>query len=169
MQNLPIAAFVSLPSGWNWSDFQHLLPNFVCIKIAGFVKLNSDGALDHVTGLAFAEGYSHMISSCSALEAECWGVLNGLKLAWELGYKHVELECDSTEVIAAISGNSSLVGNFQSLAVQIREANFCANWLAHSAPNQVLGVTVYDYPPVGIFSLLLAYYLGFGYFRDIVS
>ncbi|EEF29097.1 conserved hypothetical protein [Ricinus communis] len=66
------------------------------------------------------------------------------------GFRRVDLELDSLEVVRAISADLSLIGNCGSLLAQIKtlmsrswdvscahvlkEANKCANWLAHAAP-----------------------------------
>ena len=39
------------------------------------------------------------IGRCSAVEAELWVVLHGLKMAWENGNRKVRLEVDSSQVI----------------------------------------------------------------------
>ncbi|EEF44231.1 conserved hypothetical protein [Ricinus communis] len=91
--------------------------------------------------------------------AEAFGHANGLKLTWDLGYRQVEVETDSSEAFAAISGNSCLMGS----------SNYCADWTAHSSPFHSLGINVYDQPPSGIFSWLLADILGLGHLKDAMT
>ncbi|KAL5752310.1 hypothetical protein ACOSP7_022495 [Xanthoceras sorbifolium] len=73
----------------------------------GWVKINVDGGMCSELGLIYAGGLIRGSDcnwlggfSCnrglgSVLEAELWGVLEGLQLAWNSGFKNVVCECDS--------------------------------------------------------------------------
>lgn len=83
--------------------------------VNGWVKLNSDGAFssgvdiascggvvrDHVGSFLFAS--SQRLGSCSALHAELWGILTGLRLLVERGYSKVVIDTDSTACISFLS------------------------------------------------------------------
>ena len=73
----------------------------------GWVKLDVDGASRGNPGEAGCGGlmrdatrrwlgdYTCNFGICNALTAEIWGALNGLHLAWELGFRKVILKSDS--------------------------------------------------------------------------
>ena len=68
------------------------------------MKLNTDGASSRCDGTAtsggvihdssgrWLYGFAHKIGACSSLEAELWVVLEGLKIAWNLGSRRIQLE-----------------------------------------------------------------------------
>ena len=146
------------------------------------MKLNTDGCLKASTNKAAAGGLirSHTgtwmggflanLGSCSVLAAECWGVIHGLRLAWELGIRSVILEVDNSCVVNIIQGQTScplqslsLIHEIKSLLnkdwmVQVahiyREANYCADYLANVAIQSSLGCVYLDRPPSGIQNLL---------------
>ncbi|EEF45145.1 conserved hypothetical protein [Ricinus communis] len=74
-------------------------------------KLNVDGSVRLQNGLASAgslirsaegswlSGFTHKLGSCSPFKAKLWGVLDGLRLAWDKGFKHVDLVIDPSEAI----------------------------------------------------------------------
>ncbi|KAE8679315.1 hypothetical protein F3Y22_tig00111402pilonHSYRG01195 [Hibiscus syriacus] len=78
---------------------------------AGWYKLNSDGARNIETGETtcggavrdpnerWIIGYSKAIGRCSVLDAELWGVVVGLEVAWNLGLRDVMIETDNKDVI----------------------------------------------------------------------
>ena len=45
------------------------------------------------------KGFKYNIGRCSAMEAELWVVLQGLRLTWNDGYRKVYLEVDSLMVV----------------------------------------------------------------------
>ena len=78
--------------------------------------------------------------------AELWGVLRGLEMAWEAGWRHVVVESDCQSVIALLSkqGNTArksyLVSQIRAMTRRkwvirynhvLREGNQCADWLAN--------------------------------------
>jgi ribonuclease HI len=123
-----------------------------------FIKLNTDGAykVNQIAGCGgvirgsqgeWLGGFAKGIGLCSAFIAELWGVFEGLKLAYMLGFKNVELEVDSDAVVGVIkrgctmsyAGSTLLKRICQLLekdwSVEIshiyREANKCADALAN--------------------------------------
>lgn len=145
------------------------------------IKINSDGAVKE-DGTAGAGGVSrdelgrwvtdfvHNLGSCAVLKAELWGVLQGLKLAWVLGFRKVLVETDSLLVKNLIGKKLKLCHPLFSLVVQCqgsicrdwivqfrhiyREANHVADFLASFALSFPLGFHVLESPPVGSSSLL---------------
>ncbi|CAL1392737.1 unnamed protein product [Linum trigynum] len=87
------------------------------------------------------------LGRCSITRAEIWGAIRDLQLAWDLGYKRVELQLDSTTAVRLLSETAStdnqhaiLVLSFHELRKQdwelrvthvYREANFLAEHLEH--------------------------------------
>lgn len=75
------------------------------------IKLNSDGASYASTKIAGAGGllrnsqgewivdYRRMIGTCYSNVAELWGLIDGLCLAWNLGYRKVIVEMDATYIV----------------------------------------------------------------------
>ncbi|KAK2382454.1 TMV resistance protein N [Trifolium repens] len=80
---------VEVPIGWNRPE-------------GDWIKLNTDGAsrrnnsagcgglLRNSNG-QWLGGFSRHLGTCNAYIAELWGVLDGLKLAYERGFKKIEL------------------------------------------------------------------------------
>ncbi|KAK8693449.1 hypothetical protein V6N13_071033 [Hibiscus sabdariffa] len=65
-------------------------------------------------------GYSVFIGRCSVLEAELWGVVKGLRLAWNVGIQVVLLEVDNDDV-ARMVRDSMRVSGLHGLVSLIRE------------------------------------------------
>ncbi|KAJ9159056.1 hypothetical protein P3X46_024587 [Hevea brasiliensis] len=121
----------------------------------------------------------------SILGAELWSMYEGLKLAYDRGYRKVILECDNLTVVNTILGVSNnqcilrcLVDSIRSLLlkdwdVQIshiyREANFSADWLASMAYSLPLGRHFLEEPPVSILSWLFHDVVGVSYNRSVVA
>src|SRR5689334_1263909 len=72
---------------------------------AGWIKINSDGSMVDDKAAsggvlrddkgAWLHGYVRNLGSCSVVMAELWGIIDGLSLAWEQGYRRVWIETDS--------------------------------------------------------------------------
>ncbi|KAH1055333.1 hypothetical protein J1N35_033398 [Gossypium stocksii] len=87
------------------------------------VYLNTDGAVSLDFGLGanggvirdkaenWITGFHSYLGKVSVLDAELWGILNGLKLIRQRGYDHVIISSDCLEVIKAINGRSSTSPN----------------------------------------------------------
>lgn len=52
-------------------------------------------------------GFLKNLGSCCAAQAEPWGMLEGLKLCWEAGFRRVVVEVDSLGVLRQIEGLDS--------------------------------------------------------------
>ncbi|MCI36758.1 ribonuclease H protein, partial [Trifolium medium] len=83
-----------------------------------FVKLNTDGAYKdkHVAGCGgvicgnqgeWLGGYAKCVGLCSAFVAELWGVVEGLRYAYRLGFKKIELNVDSEVVVRVLKNGTS--------------------------------------------------------------
>ncbi|CAN1788455.1 Putative ribonuclease H protein At1g65750 [Linum perenne] len=125
---------------------------------SGWSTVNTDGAVDVSSGKAAAGGlirdefgyclsaFTMNLSCCSITRAELRGALTGLRTAWERGFRKVELQVDSTAVVALFNEegvpnhqNAMEVMDFQDLlkrdwTVRIRhvfrEGNRAADFLA---------------------------------------
>ncbi|KAK2361727.1 Polynucleotidyl transferase, ribonuclease H superfamily protein [Trifolium repens] len=81
--------------------------------VEGWVKINMDGACKGMITAGCGSiirdhrgnwlgGFAKHIGICSAFAAELWSALEGLHLAWRLGYRNVELDVESTVVVKVI-------------------------------------------------------------------
>jgi ribonuclease HI len=124
-----------------------------------FVRLNNDGAYkEHVVaggcgGLLrgsqgeWLRGFAKCVGLCSAFLAELWGVYEGLRYAYRMGFRKVELHIDSVSVVCVLKkGNSRSIhgGPFLKqiwklleldwlveISHTYREANECVDALAN--------------------------------------
>lgn len=154
----------------------------------GWIRLNTDDAARGVGGSAgcgglfrgtdghWLCGFSRHLGSCTAFVAELWGVLTGLELAWERGFRRVELHVDSTAVVhtLTVSTEGSMMGRILvqrirrllqqdweiSIAHSYREANACADCLANLGCDSKEPLIIYESCPVSLGQLLLADQLG---------
>ncbi|KAE8723185.1 hypothetical protein F3Y22_tig00012724pilonHSYRG00007 [Hibiscus syriacus] len=81
----------------------------------GWMKFNSDGARNPRDGYAtcggiirnnigeWILGYARAVGICSVVEAEIWGVFEGLTHAWNIGERQVILETDSAEALRLLA------------------------------------------------------------------
>lgn len=84
----------------------------------GWVKLNLDGSRDISgnmgcmglnigTAREWLGGFANIIGICSAYFAEFWGVLEGVRLALRLGFKSIEVNMFSLQVVKYINAKDS--------------------------------------------------------------
>ncbi|KAF7842964.1 ribonuclease H [Senna tora] len=125
---------------------------------SGWVKVNSDGAVKLAIGSAgcgaiirdehgaWVGGVIRALGRCSVLKAECWGALEGLRLAKDLNCRRVVLESDSKTLVDGVIHVDIPGAEFSSLFCEIRcllrgfdefrvqhrwrQANLCADFLA---------------------------------------
>ncbi|KAL4334150.1 hypothetical protein GQ457_07G011810 [Hibiscus cannabinus] len=104
---------------------QHAAPNLTAAvqrweaPATGWIKINTDGSRNTSTGLAscggvgcdsnsrWCFGFAKGLGSCSCLEAEFWGIYEGLATAWSLQYTRVIIETDNREAYEAIASSNS--------------------------------------------------------------
>jgi ribonuclease HI len=153
----------------------------------GWIKLNTDGACKEVYAAGcggilrnnngeWLGGFAKQLGICSAFMAELWGVLEGLRFAWRMGYRAVELEVDSTSVVKVIrvGATSSAMGvallegigrllEFEwevKVTHSYREANTCADALANIGCSLGTDTTFFEECPSQINHLLVANKMG---------
>jgi ribonuclease HI len=84
----------------------------------GWVKLNTDGCCKELNQIGCGEvlrgsdgewlgGFAKFIGRRCAIEAEIWGVLEGLQHARRLNFRKVELNVDSLLVMKTINSDKS--------------------------------------------------------------
>jgi ribonuclease HI len=154
----------------------------------GWVKLNTDGASkgkgllgcggiirDHQGN--WCGGFAKFVGTGSALIAELWGVLEGLKLAGRKGYRKVEVNIDSISVVKMImhGGTSSALGFSLVKSIRrllddrwdvkilhsYREANKCADALASMGCILDCNIVFFETCPSSIRNLFSADVMGF--------
>ncbi|CAN1830176.1 Putative ribonuclease H protein At1g65750 [Linum perenne] len=132
----------------------------------GWITLNSDGSVQVQQGKAAAGGilidsngncilaYTMNLGICSITRAEIRGALEGVRRAWNSGYRRLEIQIDSQAVVALLRETSSKITHSHALEVLefqdwmkhdwevklirvYREANHAADHLAsrgHTSP-----------------------------------
>lgn len=156
----------------------------------GWWKLNVDGAskgLDKVAGCGglirdesgrWITGFTRKLGTCSAIKAELWAALTGLKLATMKNLQNVMVECDSSAAVRLLNqlksdgitdAGSVLIANIGREMAKIprliishvyREGNICADALANIACVQDDLFTVLDNPPAMMGDLLIRDVIG---------
>jgi ribonuclease HI len=87
-----------------------------------YVKLNANGVFKDkkVVGCGgvirgtegeWLGGFAKCVGLCSAFVVELWGVVEGLQYAYCLGFKQIELNIDSEDVVRVIKNGSSKNGS----------------------------------------------------------
>ena len=109
------------------------MPKYITIKLLRiikwivpsepFIKLNTDGSSLGNPGLAgargilrdfsgnWASGFSLRLGLASNNIAKLWAIRQGPMLAWDLGFKCIQLETDSTTIISWLTTNGNLSSN----------------------------------------------------------
>ncbi|KAK0605740.1 hypothetical protein LWI29_030217 [Acer saccharum] len=154
----------------------------------GWVKLNIDGSFNRDLGSISAggvirddrklwlTGFAVNKGLGSVLEAELWGIFEGLKLAWYAGFRKVLVESDSQSAVSILTNAipfhhplfhivracKSLLDSDWSCSIHhiYRESNFVADSLARLGHSLGLGVTVFDEPPLQTYGVLEDDYKG---------
>ncbi|CAN1254622.1 Putative ribonuclease H protein At1g65750 [Linum perenne] len=89
------------------------------------------------------------------MRAELRGIVEGMKLAWDLGIRKLMIQTDSKAAGNSTSRHASLLQQFSELLSRewcvsvhhiFREANFAADYLANLGQSLPLGVHVLDVP-----------------------
>ncbi|XP_028776836.1 uncharacterized protein LOC114733531 [Neltuma alba] len=108
----------------------------------GYAKMNVDGAWSEAT-LASAcggilrdhsgwllQGFMFHIGTGSSANAEVWAILWGLKIAWDAGFRCVELESDCAEVVDWIHEGTHVSNENEPLVGEIRRM-LLYDWVAN--------------------------------------
>lgn len=121
---------------------------------------STGGLICYRYGIWIAE-FSKNIGCCSIINAEMWGVLDGLHLAWNLGIEKLVLEMDSIEAIQLIQTNSTeqhhsvvlraIKGLLQldwiiQIKHEFRDGNKVVDGLAQMASSRPLSKLIYMQP-----------------------
>ncbi|KAF7835253.1 Ribonuclease H protein [Senna tora] len=132
----------------------------------------------------FCMGFNKYLGSCNALHAETWGILHGLEVAWNAGYRRIIVETDSKDVVENISKrnmemhqSSQLVRKVRNLMqrnwdVKIRHEYREANEVAHRLASLArigADTIVFNEAPGPILPLLFKDQMGSGSFRSVVA
>lgn len=106
-------------------------------------------------------GFSLNLSNIDCLSAELWGILKGLEIMWERGWRRVMVESDSRMTVAIIKGQKEASHTQLPFIMEIhdflrkeweikvahvcREANSVADRLASKAASSTVGLQTWDY------------------------
>ncbi|KAG8502754.1 hypothetical protein CXB51_000640 [Gossypium anomalum] len=78
----------------------------VCRDTKGLACLETNGSVKYEDGAAIARGiiigFNRFLGNCSVLEAELWGILDGLGILIDRGYGVVAVQINNLEVAKAI-------------------------------------------------------------------
>ncbi|KAL9449909.1 hypothetical protein AB3S75_011776 [Citrus x aurantiifolia] len=115
-------------------------------------------------------GFIVNLGTCSVLSAELWGLLHGLRVAWENGFRRIQVGVDNKSVVHLLAmasvpenENATLIKGIRKLLerdwiVQLehvyREANYAADFLDSYSLNSPIGLHVLFSPPPAIVGLL---------------
>ncbi|CAA7030886.1 unnamed protein product [Microthlaspi erraticum] len=137
---------------------------------------NPDSNLTGSAGLVRNEsgqwlfGYIRCHKSLTEVTAGLLAVYHGLKYLWDSGYRRIQLETTSREIIDALTTESvlfhkrkSILGCCKDMVLRewdcdihhiSEEENSCAEWLASRVEGQPQGLVFFEYPPRGLLDLL---------------
>ncbi|KAL4361719.1 hypothetical protein GQ457_04G001290 [Hibiscus cannabinus] len=114
----------------------------------GWIYLNSDASLSHSSGVASIGGvvrdhsrvllfsYSKSIGTTTVLQAELWGILEGLRIARDKGCVRIQVLSDSANAINLLSSPSMLSPFFLVRSIAIlcaRDCNIVFSTIPHEA------------------------------------
>ncbi|MBA0820130.1 hypothetical protein Gohar_022159, partial [Gossypium harknessii] len=92
-------------------------------KISNWIQLNSDGVVKDSTGIAtiggilrdkyrsWIIGYNRLVGTCSILDADLWGIFEGVAIAINKGFDRILIISDSQEAIQVIQGRVTKMSN----------------------------------------------------------
>ncbi|KAK2459136.1 TMV resistance protein N [Trifolium repens] len=170
----------------------HLVPKTVrqvkwLPPVDGWVALNTDGAgkdeENHGCGGLirgrsgeWLGGFAKGLGNCNTEVAELWGAWEGLNLAWNLGYRKVDLRLDAMSVVKTLNQKKAMPSFGWNLCKRIwrimeldwevhishtyRKGNLCADALAHMGSNLGSDLMFYECCPHQIRNLVSADALG---------
>ena len=96
----------------------------MCLNTNGAKKRNGEagagGLLRDCHG-KFIHGFSANLGVCSVIKAELWGVLHGLRMVWDFGYRCIQVKIDNCNVVQLIKENNANVNEFSNIIEVIRE------------------------------------------------
>lgn len=98
----------------------------------GWIKVNTGVTMDPCSSSVacggflrdsngiWKRGFAKKLGRCSIFKAELWGILEGLKLAWDLGFRKIIAELDSLSAVMMINGVEDGGNNMKSIIQIIR-------------------------------------------------
>ncbi|KAF7803683.1 ribonuclease H [Senna tora] len=141
----------------------------------GWGKVNVDGAMCQANKMAgcggllrgcngkWISGFMAMLGQCPIIGAELWAIYHGLNMAWDKGFRKVELESDSRVAINRVNSVKALDSFLHPVVQSIRELlkrdwevkikhiprqiNRCADRLAKQSLGTPLRLTRFDTLP----------------------
>ncbi|MBA0668471.1 hypothetical protein Goklo_001378 [Gossypium klotzschianum] len=143
--------------------------SWVYLRTDGSIRLDEEFAAvggyvcDHNGGWII--GFCRYLGNCIVIEAELWGILNGLNLLLERRLENVSIQTNSIEAVNIIQDGSSGNSNFALVKriLQVlkmvkqwkiqhipREENSIADSLAKSICTRSLGLRLFEDPPLRI-------------------
>ncbi|KAF7811665.1 peroxidase 65-like [Senna tora] len=157
--------------GWEPPDHDRVK----CNVDGSYFKSTRDAACGGIardTSGNFLFSFCHRIGCCEIIRAELRGIVDGLEMLWEKGFRKVTIECDSEVALELVSNGvvdthpcSALVQRVRSLIDRhwdtelvhvFREANQAADFMAKLSHSLAEGFHVFDSPHVGLRSILAA-------------
>ena len=115
-------------------------------------------------------GFAQSLGICTALKAELWSILIGLRTVLHLNIPKLIVESDSSLAVEAVNRRTVLFGNCSHLVNAIqqllqghwevsyvfvgRQGNGCADWLAKEASLNIVDLNIFHSPPMGLVHLL---------------
>ncbi|KAJ9183617.1 hypothetical protein P3X46_007442 [Hevea brasiliensis] len=149
---------------------RHLANSANCDRCVGLGVTSSCGLIRNDQG-RWIRGFAYNIGSCSVPCAELWALLEGIKLAWTLGIRSLQIECDSLLVVNMVKDDALLHNSLRPLVFLIkrflslewqcelthvyREANFSADYLMNYVASFPIGLHILEAPPPGVLHWLL--------------
>ncbi|CAI0401688.1 unnamed protein product [Linum tenue] len=98
-----------------------------------WITLNTDRSVKRPDSSAAAGGllrdslgrclgaFASNLGACTITRAELMGAIQGLKLAWQLGHRKVQLRTDSTTAISIMSSHTTYGGRYHNLWSQLQD------------------------------------------------
>ncbi|CAL0324582.1 unnamed protein product [Lupinus luteus] len=104
---------------WGGNHSNHFLSKVWAPPLEGWVKVNTDGSYhddrkmmgygglvrDHASG--WIKGFLGCCNGGSAFISEAWALMEGINLAWSLGFRKVICEVDSADLLAALENTET--------------------------------------------------------------
>lgn len=148
--------------GWSFPENDWIKCNTDGACLEGGLRIGCGGVFRDSSG-NWIFGFTRHIGEGSVLTAELWGIVSGLEIAWDTGYRKIWIESDSLTSVNLIKNGCSKLRSYYALvhrAVELlardweacishhhREGNRVADSLANSAANNVAGLTLFPNPP----------------------
>ncbi|KAF7836121.1 ribonuclease H [Senna tora] len=123
-----------------WANKDNSTPNVRIISVSGWrkpnqewIKVNTDGAVCRTTKIAGCKGvcrdengrwklgFIANIGIATVNGAELWGIYNGLKTAWDCGWKKIIIECDSKRAVEDAKSRNTSNGIEHPILCKIRD------------------------------------------------